>query len=358
MSYNYQQIRHVQLEISTHCNAACPQCSRNFYGGPTIENLPLIIWDLAQAQQALPKQFVQQLDSVYFCGTHGDPMTNKHIVEICKWLKQTNSKIKLALHTNGSVGKKEHYAELAPLMEFIAFGIDGLEDTNHIYRRHCDWNTIMTNVKNFISNGGKSFWDFIVFEYNQHQISQAEMLSKQLGFVKFNVKKTARFFDYNYKFKEELTVLNEKKQKIFVLRPATDLKYVNQELDKLKNINLTDYRKSVDISCHYQKKQSIYIGADGYVFPCGWLHDRLYGVDAVKSQDHLELLEMMQETSGAHMANCFQTPLEQIINGAWFNKIKDNWSTKRLTRCVLICGQKINIIQEQNKLVNYDDEIS
>lgn len=357
MNYDYKHIRHIQLEISTHCNAACPQCSRNHYGGPTVDTLPLIAWDLEQTKAALPEQFVQQLESIYFCGTHGDPMTNKHIIEICEWLKQVNPAVKLALHTNGSVGKNHTYAALADLLEFMVFGIDGLEDTNHLYRRHCDWNTIMHNAKTFIAHGGSTYWDFIVFEHNQHQVTQAESLSKQLGFEKFNVKKTSRFFDYSYQLRDSQPVFNEKRQQIYILKPASDVRYQNQELDKFKNTDIPSYQKTATVSCHYLKKHSIYIGADGYVFPCGWLHDRMYGADAITNEDHHTLLAMMQEVSGPHMANCFKTPLEHIVNGAWFEKIRQNWTDKRLARCVIMCGQQINIIQEQNQMVSYSSDI-
>ena len=77
MRYEFKKIESLQLEISSNCNASCPQCPRNFYGGKTVEDLPLITWTLNDLQQILTTQFVQQLKFVYFCGTYGDPMINK-----------------------------------------------------------------------------------------------------------------------------------------------------------------------------------------------------------------------------------------------------------------------------------------
>ena len=85
--YDYRSVRHVQLEITTKCNAACPQCPRNHHGGPTIKSLPITSWSLADLQRILPVDFVKQLDSVYFCGTYGDPMMNTEITDMCAWLR-------------------------------------------------------------------------------------------------------------------------------------------------------------------------------------------------------------------------------------------------------------------------------
>ena len=44
----------------------------------------------------------------------------------------------------------------------------------------------MENVDAFIGNGGSAFWEYLVFKHNQHQIEEARLLSKKLGFKKFS----------------------------------------------------------------------------------------------------------------------------------------------------------------------------
>ena len=70
---------------------------------------------------------------------------------------------------------------------YVRFGIDGLEDTNHLYRRNVRWPTLMRNVRAFVEAGGNAEWDFIEFRQNQHQVEQARMLADELGFSMFNV---------------------------------------------------------------------------------------------------------------------------------------------------------------------------
>ena len=49
---------------------------------------------------------------------------------------------------------------------YARFAIDGLEDTNHIYRRNTDWVKIVQNATAYIAAGGRAEWDFIVFAHN------------------------------------------------------------------------------------------------------------------------------------------------------------------------------------------------
>jgi MoaA/NifB/PqqE/SkfB family radical SAM enzyme len=72
---------------------------------------------------------------------------------------------------------------------WVTFSIDGLEDTNHIYRRNVKWDRLMANAKAFIEAGGRAHWDFLIFKHNEHQIEQARQLASQLGFARFVPKK-------------------------------------------------------------------------------------------------------------------------------------------------------------------------
>ena len=356
MRYEFKKIESLQLEISSNCNASCPQCPRNFYGGKTVEDLPLITWTLNDLQQILTTQFVQQLKFVYFCGTYGDPMINKAIADMCFWLKKINSTLSIGIHTNGSLGHPDTYKKLTKLVNFISFGIDGLEDTNAIYRRNTNWKTIIKNVKIFIENGGNAHWVFIVFVHIQHQVKQAEQLSQQLNFKTFNIKKTSRFFNKSHQLIPMLDVLDNFGNKIYKIKPPTIKKYLNKSVQTIQSFNKELYVKKTNITCTHLIKNEIYIGADGYVFPCGWLHDRLYGVESQYTSDRNKIRKMMKDAGGDHIANCFETPLEQIVDGIWFDSIQNSWSSKtlRFERCAWLCGDSVNFIKEQNEFLKYE----
>ena len=74
----------------------------------------------------------------------------------------------------------------------VVFGIDGDEETNHLYRKNVDWKTLQKNWRAYISSGGRAGWQFIVFKWNQHQITDIKKLSEAEKFERFVVIKSFR----------------------------------------------------------------------------------------------------------------------------------------------------------------------
>lgn len=341
---NYPNIKTLQLELSTLCNAACPQCARN-HCGFNIPDLPAHKWSLATVKKYIPKNFIQQLETIYFCGSYGDPFMTVDFIDIAKYIRSVNPGIRLGAHTNASLRTPEFFKECAEVLDFVGFGIDGLEDTNHLYRRNCFWNKIIENANAFIQAGGHAVWDFIVFEHNQHQVETARALSKQLGFAKFNVKKTCRFLNYNHELVDSYDVANEYK-----IYPPSDSMYYNHAYDDIKNTDLIEYKKTTCIKCNAVRINEIYIGSDGYVFPCGWLHDRLYQITVIGTSDNLKIKEQLDQLP----SNVYEHHVQDIVDGDWFTWIKNSWTNDdRLDRCAMMCGTGINVIGEQNQDVNY-----
>ena len=67
----------------------------------------------------------------------------------------------------------------------IIFSIDGLEDTNHLYRKNAKWKSIMGGIEMLQKRKCKIIWKFIVFKHNQHQIYQAKQLCEQFSHITF-----------------------------------------------------------------------------------------------------------------------------------------------------------------------------
>jgi MoaA/NifB/PqqE/SkfB family radical SAM enzyme len=359
--YKFSDIRALQLEVSNYCNAACPQCPRNYFGGRTIPTLPLKTWTLVDFKKIFSNDLLQQLEQVYFCGTYGDPLTNPNIVNMCKFLKESNPNINIGIHTNGGVGKIDVFKQLAQYTDFIAFGIDGLDDTNHIYRRHVRWNKVIDNSQAFIKAGGHALWDYIVFKHNQHQVDNARLLSEQMGFKNFSVKYTSRFLNRKHEYHNSLPVYNNQGFIDYTLALPTDTKYINKNYEKLHLVqdadqSLSSYAKTTCISCNADRIKEVYIGADGFVFPCGWLHDRMYGPEVETHDDYVTIRNMMKNVGGLANTNIFHASLENIVNGPWFDAIADSWNgDDRLERCGVMCGDSVNLIQAQNTEIDYKE---
>lgn len=183
--YSLSDIRQLDMEITSKCQAACPLCPRTGKQDLIISEVTLDTF-----KRWFPESFLVQLEEFYICGNYGDGAIGGDTVEIYQYLRSINPNIFLSLNTNGSARKDEWWIKLAELNVEVIFALDGLEDTHSRYRVNTDFNRIINNASTFIKHGGKATWAMIVFDYNEHQINQCESMAHQLGFNKFT-------FEYN-----------------------------------------------------------------------------------------------------------------------------------------------------------------
>ena len=164
--FSYELIDEYQIEITSYCNAACPQCPRNQSGGAVNPLLPLEHLDLNLLDKSFPTELVSRIRQIFFCGSYGDPIMHPEFLDICEMFRKKNPTVWLYIHTNGSVRTPEWWQKLAMIINGygkIDFGIDGLSDTNHLYRRNTNFDKIIQNATAYINAGGKAQWNFIVF---------------------------------------------------------------------------------------------------------------------------------------------------------------------------------------------------
>lgn len=346
MLYRYQDIRTLQAEITSDCNARCPQCPRNQWGGATVSDLPITRWRQEDLPQMFDSEFVAQLEMVYLCGTYGDPMRHPQVLEIAAWFRSQNPRLRIGIHTNGGVGRTETYRELARVVDFVGFGIDGLADTNHLYRQGVQWHLLQAHTEAFIRAGGRAIWDFIAFRHNEHQVDEARQAAHRQGFAEFNVKRTARFLTRDHRAQAYQSVHDLSGTETHRIEPPTRPELCNPDARPLTEAELSTTR----IHCNARRIREVYVSADHGVFPCGWLHDRLYGPEIRHTEDHHRMIEWMQ--SGPH--NCLHHSLQECVEGAWFQRIAQSHSSPdRMSRCAHMCGTSVNPIGCQNSEIDY-----
>ena len=96
------------LDISTHCNAKCPQCHRtNADGLAKVDWLPLISWSIEQFKAAFPPSTFEHIEEVQLCGTWGDPMMNKDVDQIVYYILESSNNLHVIINTNGSIRNEE-----------------------------------------------------------------------------------------------------------------------------------------------------------------------------------------------------------------------------------------------------------
>lgn len=322
----YPKILHV--EWTSLCNARCPQCARteNSY-------LPLEQWTLEKCKSWFPKEMLTQTEHVYSCGNYGDPIVHPNCIDFFDWFIDAGVK-RCAIHTNGGARDIEFWQELGKRKIRAVFGIDGLEDTNHIYRVGVDWNKLMRNVEAFINAGGEADWAFLIFEYNHHQVDDARILSEKLGFKNFRAKVTNRFLKLTG---NKIEIVNSKSTKTKeAIAPSNEItKHLTDAQKALNSYSTYDeYVKNTEIECKTKLEQSLYVDFQGKVWPCCWLGHHY-------DKEGLAYNNVLFNKYGATFNDLHHHTLTSILDNEWFKAgLEQSWNnTDRLPVCGKTCGK-------------------
>jgi MoaA/NifB/PqqE/SkfB family radical SAM enzyme len=193
-------------------------------------------------QQHFSDKVIANLDKIFMCGNYGDPAAGYYTMDIYNYFRKVNPEITLGMNTNGGIQTTFFWHALGTLFnksnDYCVFSIDGLEDSNHVYRKNVNWSKLMNNAEAFIAAGGSAHWDMLVYKHNQHQVDACEQLARDMGFKWFRAKVSKRGFTDSLEFP------------LGWLRPKL---------------------KQGPIKCHVLNEKSMYIDAQGRVSPCCWI---------------------------------------------------------------------------------------
>lgn len=341
--YQAAEIRLLHLEITTKCSARCPQCLRNLNGGATNPELPQVELSRDDVEHILPPRFVRQLKHITICGNYGDPTAAQDTLSTFQYFRSVSSQLSLQINSHGSARSADWWKELGSVGITCHFGIDGLRDTNHIYRQDTNWDRIIRNVSSFVLAGGDAVWDFIVFSHNEHQVDAAKALSKQLGFSRFVVKRSARFLGKGGMV-SQVPIMSRNGSASGELALARDSRYHNEALRKIDSELGTaeryrHYLSTTGISCKALNNKGIYISAEGLVLPCCYL-GHIY--PARTNPGALQVSELLERLPQGRSSICaFTRSIETILEDAFFQKaVPSGWGLgdARLQTCAQQCG--------------------
>lgn len=254
-----REIRVLHLEPTDVCQAACPSCARET--DPVFDKSRQHHLTLEQIRNHMPDTEIQKLHKMFMCGNYGDPAAGQFTEDIYNYFRSVNSNITLGMNTNGALQNTNWWHRLGRLFhganDYVVFSIDGLADTNSIYRRGVNWYKLLDNIKSYIDTGASAHWDMLVYRHNEHQINDCEQLARRLGFRWFRAKVSRR-----------------------ELPPGLERPIQWQP----------PMRVGTDINCHALQEKSLYIDAQGRASPCCWLgsrqHDFVTDFDAVQRSWH------------------------------------------------------------------------
>lgn len=282
----------------------------------------------------IPVEVIQRAESILFNGVLGDPLAAPNFIEVCKYFSDVNPKIFITISTNGGLRNRQFFESLAEVLTNgkVIFAIDGLKDTNHIYRVNVDYDKVIDNARWFIYSGGKAEWQFISFKHNEHQIEEARLTAKNLGFADFYVKPSHRFV------MESLTGEPRVSCGVKIEPPETNA----HVLTFVPKFTFDEWHKSTDnsdISCAAKKNQSVYIEYTGRVFPCCPISSaNMYR----RTFDPKDGWDSLWEKHGKDNINLKSVPWDDIVNGEFFREVENSWAKKyadgRLAACASVCS--------------------
>lgn len=390
--WNVEELKQIHIELTNACNAACPMCVRFYHNSTLIRpDLKLNQITLDKFKKYFPPHIIKQCKLFLLCGVHGDPIMAKDVYEICKYIEENStSKTALQMHTNGGVRDIEWWNKLGELFSKrskknvwrVIFSIDGLEDTNHIYRRNVNWKKLMDNAQTYIDAGGVAIWEYLIFKHNEHQLELAEKTALELGFKKFIPKRALGVDDGVFLNKmqainkngdlehvieaptksENRNLPNPQGEKPFQISPINFVRYEkikNEGNEIFKNavenshniISKKDYSKqdSCNIKCKSKSEsggKEIFVDNFGRVMPCCYIGTHLngtYGDDKT-----LQLHKVMNDYGWEHFS-LEHNSLEEILENGHLDRVfADSWSKDKIANgkllyCSETCGQESQI---------------
>jgi len=240
---NLTDIVKLTFEPTSWCNIRCPGCPRHTKDGFLQSGMNTEHLHVKDIRYNLQLNKMTNLQEIRLEGDYGDPLMNPSLMTYIEIFK----KYHLTIVTNGTIGTTELWKNIASYDNItVIFSIDGLRETNSIYRIGANFDKIIKNITTFINAGGHAIWKYLLFKHNKQDVIKAKEYAYKLGFEKF-----------------------------FTLLPHNN--WTNGGFDVYKNGSYTHTLNPIAIpvmnnikssQCKMQKNKDLYINYKGHVLPC------------------------------------------------------------------------------------------
>jgi len=187
----------IYLDLSTFCNAGCPQCNRtSIYGLSKWNWIPNRMWTIDRIKKAYPREL--NIGKVTMCGTWGDPFMVKDVEKMIYYFLENDCEVKV--NTNASMREPLYWYELGVRSSELGhleifFDVDGIDNEMHAkYRRKTELDKVLENMEAFTLGGGKARVHTIVFEHNEKYLKEIRDLALSKGAQEVTFQKSNRYF--------------------------------------------------------------------------------------------------------------------------------------------------------------------
>ena len=325
------EIKQLDIGLTNKCNAGCPQCARTnentFKAQPWLELVELRLSDI---KQIIPPEQCKKIRAISLCGSYGDPLIAKDVLEIISYFYDCNPKMNIFIATNGSMKTSKFWYKLGKLLQgkkaVVTFGIDGINQEQHArYRVHTKLDRIFKHAEILKLHGVYLKWQYLVFDYNKDDIETAKTLAKEKHFDEF------------------FTLVTERQQ-VLEFKAPNGMKPNGREQNN-------PWDKEVDyIDCIAKNNKEIHITAHGEVIPCCYLDHLVaatkYFPEMVKSTKYKNLSNLHISRASDDIQNLFQDltvfngkkyTVEGVVKNIWWDNLLNNQMD--INKCKSVCGK-------------------
>tara|TARA_B100001057_G_scaffold251512_1_gene251779 strand:- start:182 stop:1234 length:1053 start_codon:yes stop_codon:yes gene_type:complete len=214
---------------------------------------------------------LKKLHEIVYNGDIGDAMMHPTIDDIIIEIDKKRPRMVQHIHTNGGGAWYEKFKKIAQHVDgdltkniFFIFSIDGLEDTNHLYRRNVQWKHIVKNAEILRKHKVHARWRMNRFKHNEHQIDTARQMAQDWGWefsINYGTWGHEKVADLIHQpsnpslYKEKLKSWKENK---FLEFREDDYEYLSTPQTPFKD------------TCVWKQDKEIQVVSDMTVWPCCW----------------------------------------------------------------------------------------
>ena len=319
----------ISYDITTHCNAKCPQCHRtNRKGLDRNERVPLVHVPKEKIFKAFTPGLLSRIDRLALVPTWGDTMMHPDIYEIVEYFLDVN-KHRINFHvyidTNGSMRDEDWWFRFGGLMKkekshgprlHVNWDIDGHNQEIHShYRRNTDLNKILRNMEAFSETLAKTTSQTILFKHNQPYMKEIKETAINHGSTEHTFVTSERFYD-----KSSIYEFIDEKGKDRILEKANETKLKNTFIAHMKHEE--DYKKyKKKVVCRWSLVNKININFDGQVWPCCYFGYADVGSDDISHQEQFYSTDLIKEYNKNKLDNnIYYTDIENMLKNKWWSE--------------------------------------
>jgi hypothetical protein len=326
-----KNVKKMQVEITNYCQARCPECAREKIFLHGIDETTPYVFEtntnyvtVTQFKSWFDKDTWDDLQLIDICGNYDEPCTNPDFLKIVEWIVTSdlfNKNLQVNIATNGGVRDTKFWKELGLLTSThrnvkggprirVVWGIDGLEDTNHLYRRNVKWDKLQENFRAYIAAKGNAYWQFIYFKHNEHQDELAKQRSIEEGFKGMKWRGARS----DGKENEVKPVLG--KYETPNAKPMTEVK-----CKALERLNYHGY------------DTGLYITNQGWLLPCCWWGTKSTMREVYEKYGH-------KYDVYSHKLDGIKS-IQDALDGEWFSNLHNEIIKDIFAQCSLHCKENV-----------------